>query len=341
MKNKLLNYMSSKSVAEQFTYKVKEDAKKDMIRVYAPMILLIITTIFAAIFVNNFFSWKNITNLMYQMSIPLVLATGITFVLLIGSIDLSLEGVMGFSGAFVSVLVANSMTKNDFGILGIIITIVICAIIGAITGLLHVKMRISSFIITYAVGSIITGFGVLTYGGTPAKVTYDLFITISNGSFLGIPYITYISFIVFFIGCIILNFTAFGRAVYAIGDNEVAARSTGINVDFVKIKVFSLCACTSSIAGILSCMRLKLGQVSIGTDQLFPVITAVVLGGASLSGGKGGMLQTFVGVLIYTELSNFLTIMGINPYYKKLIQGIIIIIAVALTIAKNRKTIAK
>lgn len=88
-------------------------------------------------------------------------------------------------------------------------------------------------------------------------------------------------------------------------------------------------------------MRLKLGQVSIGTDQLFPVITAVVLGGASLSGGKGGMLQTFVGVLIYTELSNFLTIMGINPYYKKLIQGIIIIIAVALTIAKNRKTIAK
>lgn len=339
MKNKLLNYMSSKSVAEQFTYKVKEDAKKDMIRVYAPMILLIITTIFAAIFVNNFFSWKNITNLMYQMSIPLVLATGITFVLLIGSIDLSLEGVMGFSGAFVSVLVANSMTKNDFGILGIIITIVICAIIGAITGLLHVKMRISSFIITYAVGSIITGFGVLTYGGTPAKVTYDLFITISNGSFLGIPYITYISFIVFFIGCIILNFTAFGRAVYAIGDNEIAARSTGINVDLVKIKVFSLCACTSSIAGILSCMRLKLGQVSIGTDQLFPVIT--VLGGASLSGGKGGMLQTFVGVLIYTELSNFLTIMGINPYYKKLIQGIIIIIAVALTIAKNRKTIAK
>lgn len=342
MKNsKIINYMHSSTVAEQFSYKVKEDSRKEMLRVYAPMILLIITTILAAIFVDNFFSWKNITNLLYQMSIPLVLSTGITFVLLIGSIDLSLEGVMGFSGSLVSLLVVNSITNFNLGFLGILITILIGSIIGFITGFLHVRMRISSFIITYAMGSIVTGFGVLTYGGTPAKVTDNLFIKLSSGSIIGIPYITLISFIVFLMGCIILNFTAFGRACYAIGDNEAAARTTGINVDIVKIKVFILCACTSSIAGILSCMRLKLGQVSIGQDQLFPVITAVVLGVASLSGGKGGMLQTFVGVLIYTELSNFLTIIGINPYYKKLIQGIIIIIAVALTIIKNRKTISK
>lgn len=341
MKNKISSITKSLTVGQEFAYKVNIESKKYMMRQYAPVILLLIMTTILALFVENFFSWKNITNLFYQMSIPLVLSTGITFVLLIGSIDLSLEGVMGFSGAIVSLLVVNSMTSFNFGIFGIIITVMAGLLIGTITGALHVKLRISSFIITYAVGRIITGLGVLSYGGIPAKVTDKLFVIISSESFLGIPYITYISFGVFFVGCAILNFTSFGRAVFAIGDNEAAARSTGINVDLTKIKVFALCGCTASIAGVLSCMRLKLGQVAIGQDQLFPVITSVVIGGVSLSGGKGGMLQTFTGVVIYTELSNFLTMMGVNPYYKKLIQGVIIIIAVAVTITKNRRVIAK
>lgn len=341
MTNKRIEFMKKNSIAEQFTYKVTEEARKDKLKVYAPMILLIITTVLAAVFVEDFFSAKNIVNLLYQMSIPLVLASGITFVLLIGSIDLSLEGVMGFSGAIVSLLVSNSINEVNLGILGILITIILGTIVGIVTGFLHVRLRIASFIVSYAMGSIITGFGVLTYKGTPASVTSELFATISSNSFLGIPLLTWICFLLFGVACVILNYTAFGRAVYAIGDNETAARSTGINVDLTKIKVFALCAFMASCGGVLSCMRLKLGQVSIGLNQLFPVITAVVLGGVSLWGGKGGMLQTFVGVLMYTELNNILTIVGVDANYKQLIQGILIIIAVALTIARKRQQIAK
>lgn len=341
MKNKLADYMATSTVAQQFAYKVKLDAKSDKIRRYAPLILLVIMTAIGAVTQTSFFSWGNIVNIMYQMSIPLVISVGLTYVLLLGSIDLSIEGVMGFAGSLAAFLVTNKTNSNNFGMWGVLLVIVLCTAIGAFTGFLHVKARIATFIVSFAVGSIMTGVAVLVYHGTPIEVTDSAFITVSRGSFLQIPYITLIAFAIFAAGALILNFTAFGRAVYAIGDNETAARSTGINVDMVKLKVFALSACVASMAGVLQCVRLKLGQSSIGTDQMFPVVTAIVVGGGSLAGGKGGAFQAFVGVLIYIELDNWLTLVGVDPYSKKVIQGIIIIIAVALTIERNRQTIAK
>ena len=341
MNRRKLEYLEKSTVAQQFAYKVKQDTKSDRVRRFAPMILLVVMTAIGGVFQSDFFTWANIVNIMYQMSIPLVISVGLTFVLLLGSIDLSIEGVMGFSGSFVAYLVLNNTNQNDMGLLGILIVVVVSTLVGAFTGYLHVRARIASFIVTYAMGSIMTGIAVLMYQGTPIQVTYPLFATLSKGKFLEIPYITIIAFVIFVIGAVILNYTAFGRAVFAIGDNETAARSTGINVNLVKIKVFMLSACTASLAGILQCVRLKLGQSSIGTDQMFPVVTAIVVGGGSLAGGKGGALQAFVGVLIYTELANWLTMMGVDPYFKKVIQGVIIIIAVALTIERNRKAIAK
>lgn len=186
-----------------------------------------------------------------------------------------------------------------------------------------------------------TGAAVLIYRGTPIQVKDSMFITISQGRFLGIPYITLISFAVFIVGAIIMNYTAFGRAVFAIGDNESAAASTGINIARTKIMVYALSGCTAAIAGVLQCMRLKLGQSDLGLNQMFPVVTAIVLGGGSVSGGKGGSLQSFVGVLIYAELANWLTLMGVDTNLKKVIQGIIIIIAVTLTVEHNRRTVVK
>ncbi len=341
MNKKQIEFMQNSTVAQQFTHKIDIEAKRDKIRLYAPLVLLIVLTLIAGIFIDSFFSPKNIINLLYQMSIPLVLATGVTFVLLIGSIDLSVEGVMGFSGAVVALLVTNSMNNLNIGGFGIILTLIVGTAFGVLTGFLHVKLRIASFIITYAMGSIITGFGILSYGGTPSRVLWPIFDIIAQETFLQIPILTWISLGIFGLGCIVLNFTAFGKAVYAIGDNEGAARSTGINVNKIKIMVFAFCAFTASCAGILSVIRLKLGQVSIGTNQLFPVITSIVLGGASLSGGKGGMVQTLIGVLIFTELNNILTILAVDPNYKQLIQGVIIIVAVTLTITRSRQTITK
>lgn len=329
------------TVADEFVAKVDAEARNSLIRLYAPMILLVVITVGFSLYDSHFFSTKNIVNMLGQMAVPLILATGLTFVLLIGSIDLSVEGVMGFVGSAISLLVINSRNNNNWGVWGVVIPIVIGILYGGITGFLHVKLRIASFIITYATGIIISGIAVLLYKGQPATVKAQWMIDASATFYLGIPLITWIAIAFFLLGCAILNFTAFGRAVYAIGDNEAAARASGINVDRVTVLVFMLCGSAASLAGLVALVRLKLGQVSLGVDQMFPCITALVIGGTSLAGGKGGMLQTIVGILVYMELLNFLTIIGVSADYKKAIQGIIIIIAVALTLTRSRKTIAK
>jgi ribose transport system permease protein len=329
------------SVADEFVAKVDRESRNSLVRLYAPMILLVIMTITFSIYDSHFFSIKNIINLLGQMAVPLILATGLTFVLLIGSIDLSVEGVMGFVGSCISLLIINSRNGNNWGVWGVVVPIAVGIAYGGITGFLHVKLRIASFIITYATGIIISGIAVLLYKGQPATVKAQWVIDASATYYLGVPLITWIAIVFFIFGCIILNYTAFGRAVYAIGDNEAAARASGINVDRVTVLVFMLCGSAASLAGLVALIRLKLGQVSLGADQMFPCITALVIGGTSLAGGKGGMLQTIVGILVYMELLNFLTIIGVNADYKKAIQGIIIIVAVALTLTRTRKTIAK
>lgn len=341
MNRKRRSAINNLSVSQQFVAQAEENARMDKIRRYSPLILLVIMTAIGGIFQKNFFSWANIVNIMFQMSIPLVISVGLSFVLLLGSIDLSIEGVMGFSGSLVAFLVINNSNSNNFGLFGVVLTVMIGLGVGAAVGFLHTKARIASFIVSYAVGCIMTGAAVLIYRGTPIQVKDSMFIAISQGRFLGIPYITLISFAVFIIGAIIMNYTAFGRAVFAIGDNETAAASTGINISRTKIMVFALSGCTAAIAGVLQCMRLKLGQSDLGLNQMFPVVTAIVLGGGSVSGGKGGSLQSFVGVLIYAELANWLTLMGVDTNLKKVIQGIIIIIAVTLTVEHNRRTVVK
>lgn len=341
MKNKRRDLLNKMTVSQQFLAQAEENARMDKIRRYTPIILLVVMTAIGGISQKNFFSWANIVNIMFQMSIPLVISVGLSYVLLLGSIDLAIEGNMGFAGSLVAYLVINNSNSNDFGLLGVLIAILIGTGVGAVVGILHTRARIASFIVSYAVGCIMTGAAVLIYRGTPIQVKDPMFITISQGRLFGIPYITLISFAVFIIGAIIMNYTAFGRAVFAIGDNEAAAASTGINITRTKIKVFALSGCTAAIAGVLQCMRLKLGQSDLGLNQMFPVVTAIVLGGGSVSGGKGGALQSFVGVLIYAELANWLTLMGVDTNVKKVIQGIIIIIAVTLTVAHNRKTVVK
>jgi ribose transport system permease protein len=330
---------AQQTVAEQFVQKVRADAGKAVIRKYAPVIVLCVMTVFSMIFVPGFMTLDNLVNLLYQMSLPLILATGLTFVLLIGGIDLSLEGVMGFSGAIFVLLVPNSSNNNDFGFLSIIIILLVGILIGFINGIVHVKLRIPSFMATFAVGVIVRGLGILSYNSVPPSIRSEAIIVFSRGSVLGIPNITLVAFGIFFLGCVILNYTAFGRAVYAIGDNEVSARAVGIGVERIKIMIFMLCSGLVSIAGILGAVRLKIGLVGIGDNMLFPTIAAVTVGG--ITPGIGGMLQTFIGILIYTELVNYLTLMGVDAFYKQAIQGMIILIAVALSATRNRKIIVK
>jgi ribose transport system permease protein len=331
--------LQNDTIASQFVQKVKDDARRAVIRRYAPVIVLVVMTVFSLFFVPGFLTLENLNNILNQMALPLVLATGLTFVLLIGGIDLSLEGVMGFSGSLFVLLVSNTKNDNDFGFFAVLIVIALGFLIGALNGIIHVKLRIPSFLITFAMASVIKGVGVLSYRSIPATIKSEFIITLSRGSWMGIPYITMFAFAAFLVGVALLNYTAMGRAVYAIGDNEISARMAGIKIDRIKIFIFMFCGAMVSIAGILGAVRLKIGNVEIGYNQLFPTIAAVTVGGVYT--GIGGMMQTFIGVIIYTELINNLILLGVGTFYRQAVQGVIILIAVALSATRNRKVIVK
>lgn len=183
MNRKRRSAINNLSVSQQFVAQAEENARMDKIRRYSPLILLVIMTAIGGIFQKNFFSWANIVNIMFQMSIPLVISVGLSFVLLLGSIDLSIEGVMGFSGSLVAFLVINNSNSNNFGLFGVVLTVMIGLGVGAVVGFLHTKARIASFIVSYAVGCIMTGAAVLIYRGTPIQVKDSMFIAISQGRF--------------------------------------------------------------------------------------------------------------------------------------------------------------
>ncbi|MDR3212238.1 MAG: ABC transporter permease [Planctomycetota bacterium] len=329
------------TIAEEFAQKIADERRHNQLMQMVPGIILASFAVLASLFVGGFFTVTNAINILNQISIPLILATGITNVIIIGGIDLSIEGVMGFCASIVTLLVLNKKNSMDLGVLGMALTVAAGTFIGFVTGVLHVKMRIPSFMVSFGMGSVITGFGIMSYGGKPATVEYALFPAISQGSILGIPYLSFMALGIFLVGCFIQKYTAFARAIYAIGDNEGVLRSTGVNVDWVKIKAFAWCACCASLAGLFGAIRLNRGEVIIGQGNLFTTITALVVGGASLAGGKGGMLESLVGVVIVVIIQNCMILLGINPYIQEAVKGVIIILAVALSVTRGKKDFVK
>jgi ribose transport system permease protein len=329
------------TIAEEFSLKIKEERRKARIIQTAPFIALVVLIVFFGTVNEGFISFYNFVAILNQLAIPLVLALGLTFVILMGSIDLSVEGVMGLTGSVVSLLVLNNKTILDLGPLGILIALLIGPLVGFIIGLIHVKAKIPSFMVTFGISSVAAGVALLSYGAIPATIKEPIFIYAAQNTFIGIPVLTWVGLIVFAIAYILQEYTAFGRYVFAIGDNESIPRQSGINVDKIKILVFVWCGFCIGLAGIIGAVRLGRGEVLIGKGYLFLAITAVVVGGTALSGGRGGAANTFLGALIVTVLQNGLILMGVNPYVQAAIQGIIIVAAVAFSVMRGNKVITK
>lgn len=329
------------TIAEEFSLKIKEERRKAKVIQIAPIIALAALIVFFGIVNEGFISFYNFIAILSQLAIPLILALGLTFVILMGSIDLSVEGVMGLTGSVVSLLVLNNKTPFDLGLMGVFIAMLIGPVVGFITGLIHVKAKIPSFMVTFGMSSIAAGVALLSYGAIPATIADPIFIYAAQNTFLGLPILTCIGLVVFAAAYVIQEYTAFGRYIFAIGDNESIPRQSGINVDRIKILVFVWCGFCIGLAGIIGAVRLGRGEVLIGKGNLFQAITAVVVGGTALSGGKGGVANTLLGALIVTVLQNGLILMGVNPYVQAAIQGVIIVSAVAFSVMRGNKIITK
>ena len=329
------------TVAAEFSERIAAERARNRIIELGPLLVMITLVVVMSIFVRGFFTWVNLVGLLQQIATPLVLAMGLTFVLLLGSIDLSLEGVMGFAGSVVALLVLNSKNPLDLGILGVLIALGVGTLFGIVSGILHTRLKIPSFMVTFGMGSAITGFGILSYRGIPASVKDPMFASLAAGTFLGVPLLTWFALVVFAIALVIERTTAFGRHLYAIGENEGMVRATGVNVDRIKVLVFTWAAFCSSIAGVFGAIKLNIGQVIIANGFLFSTITAVVVGGTSLVGGSGGVVQSLVGVIIVTIIQDSMILLGVNAYVQPAVQGLIVIAAVSLTVARGRKLIFK
>lgn len=338
----LFSKNSCATITEEFAVKAKQEREREKLTQTMPLVILVVLFVFFSIACpGSFLTMYNLKTILNQLSITLIIAIGLTFVTVIGCTDLSVDGVVALGGCALSMLVLNNKNANNLGWFGVILCILIGALCGLTSGMIHVKFKVTSFMVTYAMMAIADGFALMSYGGLFATIKDASLGQIPQISLLGIPLITWISLAIFAIAYIVQQRTAFGRHLYAVGANEAIPRMTGINVDRLKVIVFMCSGVCFAIAGILSALRLGYGIVDIGNGQFFPAQAAVVIGGTSLSGGKGGVLNTLVGSLIITVLEVGLLLLGVNTYIRTGIQGLIIVAAVVLSVRRSGRLICK
>lgn len=298
-----------------------------------PLLAFILLFIIVAILNPSFLAPLNILNLLRQVSINALIAFGMTFVILTGGIDLSVGSTLALSSA----LMAGMIVSGIDPIIAIFISALLGAVMGAVNGILITKGKVAPFIATLATMTIFRGLTLVYMNGNPITGLGDnyAFQLFGRGYFLGIPVPAITMIITFIILWFILHKTSFGRKTYAIGGNEKAAFVSGIKVDRVKWMIYSLAGMLAALAGAILTSRLNSAQSTAGTSYEMDAIAAVVLGGTSLSGGKGRIFGTLVGALIIGTLNNGLNLLGVSSFYQQVVKGIVILIAVLIDRKKS------
>lgn len=305
----------------------------------ASLIVLIVTFSLSS---GNFFQFSNIVGILFSTAVIGVLALGSTFVIITGGIDLSVGTVMTLSAVMTGVFITFWDLPVPLGILGGILTGALC---GLISGTAVAKLKIPPFIATLAMMMIAKGLALVISGAKPIYFNDDeIFMEVAQGSILGsiipgfdIPNAVLIFFIAAFLGYIILSKTIIGRYNFALGSNEEATRLSGVNVNYWKIVIYTLTGAFTGLAGVLMASRLNSANPALGAGYELEAIAAVVIGGTSLSGGKGTIVGTVIGALIMSVLTNGLRILSVPQEWQTVVVGIVIILAVYADILRRRK----
>ena len=294
--------------------------------------LIILCTVFT-IANSRFLSLANFMNIFQQVAVVAIAAFGMTWVILLGEIDLSVGSIIAVAG----MVGAQSLALGTGFPAALLITIIAGAILGAVNGLLTARLLLPSFIVTVATMSIYRGLVSLPTGGAPLMISDPNWQAIGASHFLGVPLIIWILLVLFLANHIALSMTVFGRETYLTGGNREAALYSGIRVNRIKIIIFTLSGVMSAIAGILLSSRLYSAQTNAGLSYELDAIAAAVLGGTSLSGGVGTMPGTLIGALIIGVLNNGMNMLSVPYFYQLIVKGVVIIIAVWLDVRAKRR----
>jgi ribose transport system permease protein len=298
--------------------------------------LIIVMGIFAIGTRGKFLSLPNLQVILSLAAIPAVIAIGLHEVVVLGGIDLSVEGIVALCVVFVGLLVRNKFNTNDVGLWIIPIVLAIGGLAGFLNGIFNTKLKIPSFIATLGMSWILWGLAVFVSRGQTVALLDMRIQVIVTGTFFGIPILAIIAVVLAVLLQIVQARTQFGRYLYAIGGDEVLAKQAGVNIDRLKIAVFTLAGLFYGLSALLLCIRLGSSQAITGNNLLFPAVTAVAVGGVALTGGIGGARNAVLGALIVTALNDGLILMHVNPYAQDAVNGAVLVAAVALTIDRKK-----
>lgn len=309
---------------------------------FQSLLVLVLMIVVMSLLSDRFLTAANSWNIMRQISVNVCLSIGMTIVILSGGIDLSVGSVLALTGAVTAGLVKAPVPLSRLGIelqfttLGaIVVGLVAGMILGWFNGQAITRLKIPPFVATLGMLSIARGLTMLWTRGFPITDLGEDFAAIGTQSVLGVPTPVWIAAGLVALFVVITKKTRLGRYVYAVGGNEQTARLSGLNVNRIKVIVYTLAGGLSAIAGLIMTSRLDSAQPNAGMGYELDSIAAVVIGGTSLSGGRGTILGTVIGCLIIGVLNSGLVLLNVSPFWQQVLKGVVILIAVAIDRARE------
>ncbi|MFK8036258.1 MAG: ABC transporter permease [Hyphomicrobiales bacterium] len=317
---------------------MNEFMTRDALVKWAPLIVLMALVLVFALIEPRFFSVRNFARISISSAPALMVAIGVTFIIIMGSIDLSMEGTVSVCAvAFAFSFLALGGTLASAAWLALPLALVVGAGIGFLNGLVHVKLKIPSFMASLAMGFVGTGFALLLTGGDRIRVEDEAFRSLLTVRWFNFPIMCYVALGFLLIGWFIQTKTTLGRNFYAVGGGEELAHASGLNVNKVRILGFMLAGVFYAVGALLAVGRIGIAETATGSNFMFVSITSVVVGGTALWGGIGGVWNTLIGVLIVNVINNGMVVVGLPGYLQDGVLGLLVIVAVILS--TDRKTV--
>ncbi|HEJ8090273.1 TPA: ABC transporter permease [Serratia liquefaciens] len=295
--------------------------------------IIVVLYLVFSIYATGFISLNNQMNILRDAATIGIAAWAMTLIIISGEIDVSVGPMV----AFISVILAYLMQYAIPLPFALILALCLGAALGSVAGVLRGWFNVPSFVATLGLWSALRGMGLFMTNALPVPIDENDVLDWFGGQVLGLPVSAVIMLILFVVFQFISKKTAFGRSVYAIGGNASAAQLCGINVKRIRILLFTLAGLLAAVTGILLAARLGSGNAGAASGLEFDVIAAVVVGGTALSGGRGSMLGTLLGVLVITLIGNGLVLLGINSFFQQVVRGVIIVLAVLANIIVMQK----
>ena len=302
-----------------------------------PLVLLVALLLIIEIAAPGFLTGETVALLFANTAVLFILATGVTFAILLGGIDLSIQAVASLA----SVILAQLLPS--LGLAAFPVAILSGLAFGILSGIVHVKLRVPSFVATLATGGVVSGIALWISNGRAITIEeggreHTAWI---NAVIAGLPVVVLISAVIGIASFLVLHYTRFGRQAIAVGAGEPAAWAAGINVERTKITAFAASGMLAAVAGVVLAARLSSGSPVLANQLLLPSIAAVIVGGSAITGGLGGVARTAVGALIISIVRIGMTFVGVNIFLENMVFGAVLIAAVAITIDRSKIAVIK